>query len=39
MTPSLDLSQVDLVNFSVEYVSSSCLGREAAKRASAELTR
>ena len=33
---SIDLPQVDLVNFRVEYVrppSSRCLGREAAERA------
>ena len=36
MAPSLDLSQVDLMNFRVEYVrpqSGRCLGREAAERA------
>ena len=36
MAPSLDLPQVDLMNFRVEYVrprSGRCLGREAAERA------
>ena len=36
MAPSLDLSQVHLVIFRVEYVrpqSGPCLGREAAERA------